>query len=40
MVTLLALVEILPVSVPLNVPLPEALLKAIVVALVGLAGLP
>ena len=30
----------LPVSVPLNVPPPEALLKVIVVALVGFAGLP
>jgi hypothetical protein len=39
-VTLLPLVEIVPVSVPLNVPPPVALLKVIVVLLVGLAGLP
>ena len=33
-------VAMLPVSVPLSVPLPVALLKVIVVALVGLDGLP
>ena len=38
--TLLALVEIVPVSVPLSVPPPVALLSVIVVLLVGLAGLP
>jgi len=40
MVTLLPLVRMLPVSVPLSVPPPEALLRVIVVLLVGLAGLP
>jgi len=38
-VTLLALVAMVPVSVPLNVPPPLALLKVIVVVLVGLEGL-
>ena len=38
--TLLALVPIVPVSVPLNAPAPDALLKVIVVLLVGFAGLP
>jgi hypothetical protein len=37
---LLPLIAMLPVSVPLNVPAPDALLKVIVVVLVGLAGLP
>jgi hypothetical protein len=40
MVTLLPLVRMLPVSVPLSVPPPEALLRVIVVLLVGLEGLP
>jgi hypothetical protein len=39
-VTLVELVEMLPVSVPLNVPPPEALLNVTVVVLVGLDGLP
>ena len=39
-VTLLPLVVIVPVSVPLKLPPPLALLKAIVVLLVGLDGLP
>ena len=36
----MALVEIVPVSVPLKVPPPVATLNVIVVLLVGLAGLP
>ena len=39
-VTLVALVPMLPASVPLRVPPPVALLNVIVVVLVGLDGLP
>jgi hypothetical protein len=39
-VTLLAPLPMLPVSVPLSVPPPVALLKVIVVALARFAGLP
>ena len=37
---MLPLVRMLPVSVPLSVPAPVALLRVIVVLLVGLDGLP
>jgi hypothetical protein len=40
MVTLLPVERIVPVSVPLSVPPPVALLRVIVVVLVGLDGLP
>ena len=40
MVTLLPLVEMVPVSTPLSVPLPVALLSVMVVLLDGLVGLP
>ena len=39
-VTLLLTVVIVPVSVPLNVPPPLALVKVIIVLLVGFDGLP